>query len=103
MHNKLFARPPQIAQESGFVKVGDPEALVDVLCIQQPRPTACSVTPCSPPSRRGLETLDLGATPQRRPALTASAAGVPGALQVSGRRNGRELTGQRESAASAAA
>jgi hypothetical protein len=40
MHNKLFARPPQIAQESGFVKVGDPEALVDVLCIQQPRVVA---------------------------------------------------------------
>jgi transposase InsO family protein len=27
MHNELFARPPQIAQESGFVQVRDPDAL----------------------------------------------------------------------------
>jgi len=145
MHNKLFARPAQIPQESGFVKVRDADALADVLCVQQSRvvardntvsyegrslqipqsparphyvkanvrvheypdgtlavfhgprrlarytaegeeiidvPTARSVTPCSPPSRRGLDTLELVAAPQRRPALTASAAGVPGALQV---------------------
>jgi hypothetical protein len=145
MHNKLFARPAQIPQESGFVKVRDPDALADVLCVQQHRvvgrdntvsyegrslqlpqsparphyvkanvrvheypdgtlavfhgprrlarytgegeeiidvPTARSVPPCSPPSRRGLEALELVEMPQRRPALTASARGVPGALQV---------------------
>ena len=145
MHNKLFARPAQIAQESGFVKVRDPQALVDILCVQRSRvvardntvsyegrslqipqsptrphyvkanvrvheypdgtlaifhgprrlarytaegkeifdvPTARSVTPCSPSSRRGLETPELVTRPKRRPALTASAAGVPGALQV---------------------
>jgi transposase len=145
MHNDLFARPPQIPQESGFVKVRDPDALADVLCVQQHRvvardntlsyegcclqlpqsparphyvkanvrvheypdgtlavfhgprrlarytaegeeiidvPSARRVTPCSPPSRRGLETLEPVATPQRRPALTAPALGVPGAPQV---------------------
>ena len=40
MHNKLFARPAQIPQESGFVKVRDPEALVDILCVQQSRVVA---------------------------------------------------------------
>jgi hypothetical protein len=39
-HNKLFARPAQIPQESGFVKVRDPEALVDILCVQQSRVVA---------------------------------------------------------------
>jgi len=170
MHNKLFARPAEIPQESGFVRVRDPEALVDVLCIQQSRvvardntvsyqgrslqipqtparphyvkanvrvheypdetlaifhgprrlarytaageeivdvPIACNVTPCSPPSRRGLEMLELGATLQRRPALTASAAGVAGALQVGTKKRPRGQTkkrpGKGESAASAAA
>jgi len=144
MHNDRFARPAQMPQESGFVQVRDPDALADVLCVQQHRvvardntvsyegrclqlpqsparphyvkanvrvheypdgtlavfhgprrlaryttqgeeifvPTARSVTPCSPPSRRGLEALELVEPPQRRPALTASARGVPGALQV---------------------
>jgi hypothetical protein len=145
MHNELFARAPQIPEESAFVKVRDPDALADVLCVQQHRvvardntvsyegrclqlpqsparphyvkanvrvheypddtlavfhgplrlarytaegeetadvPTARSVTPCSPPSRRGLDTPELMASSQRRPALTASARGVPGALQV---------------------
>ena len=170
MHNKLFARPAQIPQESGFVKVRDPETLVDVLCVQQPRvvardntvsyerrllqlpqsptrphyvkanvrvheypdgtlaifhgprqlarytakgeeivdvPTERSMTPCSPPSRRGLETAELGVRPARRPALPAAAAGVPGALQVGTKKrfSGRtkKLTGKAESAASAAA
>jgi transposase len=164
MHNKLFARPAQIPQESGFVKVRDPDALADVLCVQQSRvvardntvsyegrslqipqsparphyvkanvrvheypdgtlaifhgprrlarytaegeeivdvPTARSMTPCSPPSRRGLETLELVATPQRRPALTASAAGVPGALQVGTKKRScgrtKKLTGKAQS------
>src|SRR5262249_30871232 len=144
MHNDRFARPAQMPQESGFVQVRDPDALADVLCVQQHRvvardntvsyegrclqlpqsparphyvkanvrvhesregtlavfhgprrlagyttqgeeifvPPARSVTPCSPPSRRGLEALELVEPPQRRPALTASARGVPGALQV---------------------
>jgi len=45
-------------------------------------PTACSVTPCSPPSRRGLATAELAAPAQRRPALTASARGVCERTQV---------------------
>ena len=170
MHNKLFARPAQIPEESGFVKVRDPEALVDILCVQQSRvvardntvsyegrslqlpqsparphyvkanvrvheypngtlavfhgprrlarytaqgeevadvPTARSVTPCSPPSRRGLETLELVAPSQRRPALTASAAGVPGALQVGTKKRSpgrtKKLTAKRENTAPVAA
>jgi transposase len=170
MHNKLFARPAQIPQESGFVKVRDPETLVDILCVQTNRvvardntvsyqgrtlqipqgqgrphyvkanvrvheypdgtlaifhgprrlarytaegeeivdvPTARSVTPCSPPSRRGLETPELMAATERRPALTASAAGVPGALQVGTKKpppgRTKKLTGKEESAAPAAA
>ena len=170
MHNKLFARPAQIPEESGFVKVRDPEALVDFLCVQQSRvvardntvsyegrslqlpqsparphyvkanvrvheypngtlavfhgprrlarytaqgeevadvPTARSVTPCSPPSRRGLETLELVAPSQRRPALTASAAGVPGALQVGTKKRSpgrtKKRTAKRENAAPVAA
>lgn len=164
MHNMLFARPAQIAQESGFVKVRDADALADVLCVQQSRvvardntvsyegrslqipqspgrphyvkanvrvheypdgtlaifhgprrlarytaegeetvdvPTARSLTPCSPPSRRGLETLELVAAPQRRPALTASAAGVPDALQVGTKKRScgrtKKLTGKAQS------
>jgi transposase len=170
MHNKLFARPAQIAQESGFVKVRDPQALVDILCVQQNRvvardntvsyegrslqlpqsparphyvkanvrvheypdgtlaifhgprrlarytaageeivdvPTARSLTPCSPPSRRVLESPELVDAPERRPALTASAAGVPGALQVGTKKRSpgrtKKLKGDAESAASAAA
>ena len=45
-------------------------------------PTANSVTPCSPPSRRGLATQESGAPPQRRPALTAPARGVPPSVRV---------------------
>jgi hypothetical protein len=45
-------------------------------------PPACSVTPCSPPSRRGLVTAETAAPAQRRPALTASARGVLPTLQV---------------------
>jgi hypothetical protein len=45
-------------------------------------PTTCSVTPCSPPSRRGLQTAELVAAVQRRPALTASARGVCERTQV---------------------
>jgi hypothetical protein len=45
-------------------------------------PTTASVTPCSPPSRRGLAMGELAASQERRPALTASAQGVSGARQV---------------------
>jgi transposase len=50
--------------------------------IADSRPTRSSVTPCSPPSRRGLARAELAAAAQRRPALTASARGVPSPLQV---------------------
>jgi transposase len=146
MHNKLFARPPQIPEESGFVPVHDPARLADVLCVQQSRvvgrdntvsfeghslqlpqtparahyvkanvrvheypdgtlaifhgprrlaryncdggeeivdaSTSATMTPCSPPSRRGLAMQEPVEAPQRRPALTASARGVQEALQV---------------------
>jgi transposase len=45
-------------------------------------PTATSVTPCSPPSRRGLETQEIVAPPPRRPTLTAAARGVPQSTRV---------------------
>jgi hypothetical protein len=45
-------------------------------------PTTPSVTPCSPPSRRGLARLELAKPPRRRPSLTASARGVTGNGQV---------------------
>ena len=45
-------------------------------------PTTPSVTPCSPPSRRGLATAERAAAAQRRPSLTASARGVTGQGQV---------------------
>src|SRR5215469_7012123 len=41
-------------------------------------PTARSVTPCSPPSRRGLATADEVAGAPRRPALTGGCARRPG-------------------------
>jgi transposase len=45
-------------------------------------PTAASVTPCSPPSRRGLPAPALAARPAPRPALTAAARGVTSQRQV---------------------
>jgi transposase len=45
-------------------------------------PTTPSVTPCSPPSRRGLATTELAAPARRRPSLTASALGVTPPGQV---------------------
>jgi transposase len=170
MHNKLFARPAQLPQESAFVKVGDPNALADVLCVHQHRvvardntvsyeglclqlpqnparphyvkanvrvheypdgtlavfhgprrlarytaegeeiadvPIARSVTPCSPPSRRGLPMQQLVEAQERRPALTAAARDVPDALQVGTKKplSGRtkKLTRKEEIAAAAAA
>ena len=34
LHNALFARPPQIAEESAFVAIRDPASLADILCIE---------------------------------------------------------------------
>src|SRR5580700_548835 len=45
-------------------------------------PITHSVTPCSPPSRRGLSRVELAKPPRRRPSLTASARGVTGNGQV---------------------
>jgi transposase len=45
-------------------------------------PTTRSVTPCSPPSRRGLVTAQSAAPSKRRPSLTASARGVTESRQV---------------------
>jgi transposase len=51
------------------------EEIIDV-------PTTLSVTPCSPPSRRGLAMPEPLARHEPRPALTASARGVAPELQV---------------------
>jgi hypothetical protein len=45
-------------------------------------PIASSVTPCSPPSRHGLEAASHVAPAERRPALTAAARGVTGPAKV---------------------
>src|SRR6516162_4419030 len=45
-------------------------------------PTTPSVTPCSPPSRRGLARAELAESAARRPSLTAAARGVTGPGQV---------------------
>ena len=45
-------------------------------------PTPASVTPCSPPSRSGLETPARAAATRRRPSLTAAALGVTRPRQV---------------------
>lgn len=45
-------------------------------------PTASSLAPCSPPSRRGLDTVAPTATPVSRPALTAAARGATASPRV---------------------
>ncbi|MGH8525084.1 MAG: hypothetical protein ACREXY_13000, partial [Gammaproteobacteria bacterium] len=45
-------------------------------------PTCLILTPCSGPSRRGLETLVQVARHPQRPALTAPARGAPQRLQA---------------------
>jgi Helix-turn-helix domain len=45
-------------------------------------PTGRSMTPCSPPSRRGLSGAERAIPAKRRPALTAAARGVSAAAQV---------------------
>ncbi len=66
----VFHGPRRIARYSA-----QGSELVDV-------PTATSVTPCSPPSRRGLATPEIVAPKQPRPALTAPARGVPPSARV---------------------
>ena len=70
-------------------------------------PTARSVTPCSPPSRRGLATAERAAAAQRRPALTASARAVREQAQVGTKKRSsgrtKKLTRKAESVAPAAA
>ena len=45
-------------------------------------PTTPSVTPCSPPSRRGLSRAEFVKSAEKRPSLTAAALGVTGPGQV---------------------
>jgi Helix-turn-helix domain len=168
LHNEQFTRPPQIAEENGFVAVGDPASLTDILCIEQERvvardntvayegrtlqlpespvrahyvkarvkvheypdgtlavfygprclarysaqgeeivsaPTTPSVTPCSPPSRRGLPTTEPVTSARRRPSLTAAARGVTPPRQVGTKKrpSGRtkKLTRKQEGVAAA--
>ena len=54
-------------------------------------PTSATMTPCSPPSRHGLAMQEPVEAPERRPALTASARGVPQPLQVGTK---KRLTGR---------
>jgi len=69
-------------------------------------PTNPSVTPCSPPSRRGLARAKIVESPARRPALTAAARGVtgPGQVGTKKRPSGRtkKLTRKKEAYAAAA-
>jgi hypothetical protein len=55
-------------------------------------PTTASVTPCLPPSRRGLATRELVAEAERRPALTAAAHGVLSPEQVGTKKRSRGRT-----------
>src|ERR1700722_19046747 len=45
-------------------------------------PNKCSVTPCSPPSRRGLPRAEHVSPTRQRPSLTAAALGVTRPRQV---------------------
>jgi transposase len=70
-------------------------------------PTAASLTPCSPPSRRGLAMPESAESARRRPALTAAAAGIAASARVGTKKrlSGRtkKLTRKEESVAPAAA
>ena len=69
-------------------------------------PTPPSVTPCSPPSRRGLSRAEIAKPAERRPSLTASARGVtePGQVGTKKRPSDRtkKLTKKMEDIAPAA-
>jgi transposase len=58
-------------------------------------PTTCSLTPCSPPSRRGLATAKPAAPSQRRPSLTAAARGVTEPRQVEAKKRPPDRTKKR--------
>jgi transposase len=58
-------------------------------------PTTCSLTPCSPPSRRGLATAKPAAPSQRRPSLTAAARGVTEPRQVGAKKRPPDRTKKR--------
>jgi hypothetical protein len=58
-------------------------------------PTTCSLTPCSPPSRRGLATAKPAAPSQRRPSLTAAARGVTEPRKVGAKKRSPNRTKKR--------
>jgi transposase len=70
-------------------------------------PTAATLTPCSPPSRRGLPNSEPAAGAEQRPALTAAARGVasPARVGTEKRLSGRtkKLSRKEERVAPAAA
>jgi hypothetical protein len=59
VHNARFAKPPAIA-ESAFVPVHDPDALADILCVEETRTVARDNT-----VSYGRLTLQLPSSPQR--------------------------------------
>jgi transposase len=85
----VFHGPRRIA---GYTALGAQIAAV---------PTTPSVTPCSPPSRRGLAAPQPAAPPRRRPSLTAPAHGVtgPGQVGTKKRSSGRTKKPTRKKAA----
>ena len=88
----VFHGPRRIA---GYTALGAQIAAV---------PTTPSVTPCSPPSRRGLAAPQPAAPPRRRPSLTAPARGVtgPGQVGTKKRSSGRTKKPTRKKAAEVA-
>ena len=61
----------------------NPEGRLITAAPTPPRvPTPPSVTPCSPPSRRGLPSAEIAEGAERRPSLTAAARGVTSPGQV---------------------
>jgi hypothetical protein len=60
----------------GVLRPASPRALQRARRRDCSAPTTSSVTPCSAPSRRGLETMAPGASARGRPSLTAAARGV---------------------------
>jgi hypothetical protein len=107
-HNARFAKPARL-EESAFV-AADPALLAETLCIEEERVVArdntvtydsrrlqlpaSRVTPCSPPSRRGLPRTELAAPTERRPSLTASARGVTQPGQVGTKKRPSDRTKQ---------
>jgi transposase len=66
-------------------------------------PTRRSMTPCSPPSRRGLSNAPQAAPKERRPALTAAARGVGASAQVGTKKRSCGRTKKRTTSASTTA